>query len=362
MERGARRERAVLAMSGGVDSTAAAVLLLEMGYEVLGVTFLLGGPSDVAGDPVSDREARHVELAARAAAVLGLEHQVLDLRQEFRTQVVEPFAAEYLRGRTPNPCVDCNRRVKFTALFRVAEEAGAEMVATGHYARVRENPDGTLSLLRANDWRKDQSYVLYRLGQAELRRCLFPNGTLTKDEARSRVASKGIAVEEMRESQDICFLAGWNYRDFLALHCPECLDPGPILDTRGNLLGEHEGLAFYTVGQRRGLGVSAPRPLYVVGLDTERKAVILGEREEVPGTWLEAESASWVRGEPPGNDFHAQAAVRYNAPAVPCRVTLAGEGFTLRFAERVWAITPGQHAVIYSGEEVLGGGVIARGR
>ncbi len=348
-------------MSGGVDSTAAAIALLEEGYEVTGVTFVFGRGGDEPGGPLEGQEDRQVELARRAAAAMGLEHRVLDLREEFRAQVIEPFAAEYLRGRTPNPCVECNRRVKFPALFRAAEEYGTEWVATGHYARIRENQDGTLSLLRGRDERKDQSYVLYRLGQAELRRCLFPNGTVTKEEARSRVASGGIPVEEMPESQDICFLAGWNYRDFLALSCPECLDPGPILDTRGNQLGEHEGLAFYTVGQRRGLGVSAARPLYVVRLDPERKAVILGEKEEVPGTWLEAESASWVRSGPPGKDFHARAVVRYNAPPVPCRVRVSGEGFSLEFSERVWAITPGQHAVIYRDEEVLGGGVISRG-
>ncbi|MGQ9475372.1 MAG: tRNA 2-thiouridine(34) synthase MnmA [Actinomycetota bacterium] len=355
-----RRKRVVVAMSGGVDSTAATIALLEEGYEITGVTFVFGHGAGGASEPPGDREGRQVELARRAADVLGVQHRVVDLRKEFRAQVIEPFMREYLRGRTPNPCVECNRRVKFPALLRAAEEEGAGLVATGHFARVRESQDGTFSLLRGKDKGKDQSYVLYRLGQAELRRCLFPNGTLTKEEARSRVESRGVPVEAMVESQDICFLVGWNYRDFLALNCPECLDPGPILDTRGNRLGEHEGVAFYTVGQRRGLGVSAPRPLYVVRLDSERKTVVLGDREEVPGTWLEAESASWIRGDPPGNDFHARAMVRYNAPPAPCRVSVTEEGFTLHFEERVWAITPGQHAVIYSGEEVLGGGVIAR--
>ncbi|MBC7253005.1 MAG: tRNA 2-thiouridine(34) synthase MnmA [Actinobacteria bacterium] len=357
MGRGGTAETVVVAMSGGVDSSAAAATLAEQGYRVIGVTFLLGGGAE---ESPSDARYHYLETARRMADALGLEHRVLDLREEFRSRVIQPFISEYLRGRTPNPCVECNRWVKFPALLRVADEAGSEKTATGHYARVRKNPDGTFSLLRGRDAAKDQSYVLYRLGQEELRRCLFPNGVRSKEEARAFLASRGIPVEEVRESQDICFLAGWNYRDFLALHCPECLKPGPILGTGGEVLGEHEGIAFYTVGQRRGLGVSRSRPLYVVRLEPERGAVVLGEREEVPGTWLEAEQAVWVRGEPPAEEFQATAMARYNTPPVPCRVRVAGETFTLVFDSRVWALTPGQHAVIYRGDEVLGGGVIAR--
>ncbi len=361
MKSGRKGELVLVAMSGGVDSAAAALALLEEGFRVKGVTFVFGHGAAATDDPLSEADIGQAELARRAAAALGIKHRVIDLREEFRRLVVEPFAAEYLRARTPNPCVECNRQVKFPALLRAAQEEGARWVATGHYVRVRENPDGTFSLLRGIDGKKDQSYVLYRLGQEELSRCLFPNGTATKEEVLARVASLGIHLVDMPESQDICFLAGWNYRDFLALNCPQCLDPGPILDTKKNLLGEHEGLAFYTVGQRRGLRVSSSRPLYVVRLEAENKAVVLGEREEVPGTYLEAENASWVRGEPPGREFWARAMVRYNSPPAPCRVTVAGDGFSLFFEKRVWAITPGQHAVVYDDDEVLGGGVIARG-
>lgn len=348
----------VLGMSGGVDSCAAAVALAEDGFRVVGATFVLwsgmGGPVDAFAAGTG-----YVERARRAAEALGIEHRVIDLREEFRTRVVEPFVSEYVRGRTPNPCVECNRWVKFPALMRVAEEVGALYIATGHYARTRDNEDGSRSLLRATDTIKDQSYVLYRLTEKELRRCLFPNGPRFKEEARTLIASRGLPVEGVRESQDICFLAGWNYRDFLTLHHPECLEPGPILDTRGERLGKHEGIAFYTIGQRRGLGVSWSRPLYVVGLDPERNAVILGTREEVPGTWLEAEDPTWVRGAPPASSFRAEAMTRYNAVPAPCLVTLTEGGFRVEFESRVWALTPGQHAVLYRGEEVVGGGVIA---
>ncbi len=228
MESRRKGERVLVAMSGGADSTAAALALLEDGYRVAGVTFLFGHGAAAFEGSLSEADVRQVEAARRAATALGIEHRVIDLREEFRRLVVEPFAAEYLRARTPNPCVECNRRVKFPALLRAADEEGARWVATGHYVRVRENPDGTFSLLRGSDGKKDQSYVLYRLGQEELRRCLFPNGTVTKEEVLTGLASRGIRLENMPESQDICFLAGWDYRDFLA----GAWTPGPSW-TRG---------------------------------------------------------------------------------------------------------------------------------
>lgn len=348
----------MLAMSGGVDSSAAAAFLTEEGYRVVGLTFVLWeagtGESGLAGS------ANHyLERAARVADILGIEHRVVDLRDEFLSRVVEPFTAEYLRGRTPNPCVECNLRVKFPSLLHAAEDEGAEFVATGHYARLEKRDNGFVHLLRGKDGRKDQSYVLYRLGQEVLGRCLFPNGERTKEEVIAAARERGLPADSMRESQDICFLAGGDYRDFLALRCPQCLAPGPLLNTRGEVLGEHEGIAFYTVGQRRGLGLSFPHPMYVVRLEPERNAVILGRKEEVPGTWLRAEDAAWVGAVPPAPSFRAEAAARYNAPAVPCTVEVEGGGFTLRFDSPVWALTPGQHAVLYRGEEVLGGGVIA---
>ncbi len=358
MNRRKEKGKVLVAMSGGVDSAAAALSLLERGYQVMGVTFrmwedIARSESDLAGG-----EPCYLRRAREAARRLGIVHRVLDLREAFHSAVVAPFAADYLRGRTPNPCVGCNLEVKLRALLQAAEEEGAAYVATGHFARVRRCEDGSFSLLRARERGKDQSYVLHRLGQEALSRCLFPNGERSKKEVRELAASRGLPLAEMAESQDICFLAGLDYRDFLALYEPRCLSPGPVVDMAGEELGRHEGVAFYTVGQRRGLGVSAPYPLYVVRLEPQRGAVVVGRREEVPGVRLEAEEAHWLKGAPPAPSFVAEAMARYNTAPVPCRVTVAGRGFSLDFAYRVWALTPGQHAVIYRGDEVVGGGVI----
>jgi len=348
----------VVAMSGGVDSTAAAVTLLEEGYRVVGVTFRLW--EDVsAGEAAAPRcSLAAVERAAAAAARLGIEHQVIDLRERFLYMVVEPFAREYLRGRTPNPCVECNRWVKFPTLLEVADALGADLVATGHYARACREDGGGVSLMRAAHRAKDQSYALYRLGRETLSRCVFPNQDTDKEGARRRAEAAGLRAARGDESQEICFLCGGDYRRFLSRRHPEALSPGPLLDTSGRKLGEHQGIAFYTIGQRRGLGVSTPRPLYVVEIDPASRAVVVGTREEVPGTRLRAEDAHWVRGLPPGNDLAAEAMARYNTEPVPCRARVEGDLIEIDFAARVWALTPGQHAVLYRGEEVLGGGVI----
>lgn len=349
----------VVAMSGGVDSTAAAVALLEEGCRVVGVTFRLWEDMP-AGEAVAPRcSLAAVERAAGTAASLGIEHQVIDLREHFLSLVVEPFAREYLRGRTPNPCVECNRWVKFPILLEVADALGADLIATGHYARACLGDDGKFSLARAGHKAKDQSYALYRLGQEVLSRCVFPNQDVDKEEARRRALSAGLRAGRGDESQEICFLCGADYRSFLSRRHPEAMSPGPLLDTSGKKLGEHEGIAFYTIGQRRGLGVSAPHPLYVVEIDPARRAVVLGARDEVPGNWLRAEDAHWVSGNKPGENIEAEAMVRYNVMPRPCRARFGGKGFELAFTERVWALTPGQHAVLYQGEMVLGGGVIA---
>lgn len=347
-----RMTRVLVALSGGVDSMAAALALLEEGYEVRGVTFLLrDGEGEIDSMP-------ELMKAKEASARLGIKHEVIDLRDEFYREVVDYFAKEYMRGRTPNPCVVCNRKVKFERLLVLASERGCELVATGHYARLLREGNRA-RLMRARDVSKDQSYVLYRLGQEILGRCIFPNGDRIKRELKDTV-TRELGWSSHEESQDICFLAGGDYRKFLERNFPESVRPGPMLDMQGRELGRHRGLAFYTVGQRRGLGLSEPKPLYVVALDPSRNAVLVGDKERVPGRWLEAEEICWVTGDPVAREFEAEAMVRYNSPLVRCWVRVEGDRMRVTFSKKVWAITPGQHVVLYSGEEVLGGGIIAR--
>lgn len=349
-----------MSMSGGVDSSAAAAALLDQGWRVTGVTFRMweGCPLSPVSGPASRDSVLTVREAAAAALKLGIEHKVIDLQERFKALVAEPFVREYLRGRTPNPCVECNRKVRFPALFEVAGELGAGAVATGHYARIRPLETGEYSLLRAVALGKDQSYALYGLDQEQLSRCIFPNGRVSKEEVRKAALSRGLAAVDIEESQDICFLCGGDYRDYISLYNPEAAVPGPILDTAGKTIGEHRGIAFYTVGQRRGLGVSTPAPLFVTALDPARREVVVGSRDEVPGQWLLAEEAHWIKGGPPAGSFEASAMARYNTRPEPCRVKVLDDAFELYFQARVWALTPGQHAVLYRGDEVLGGGVI----
>ncbi|MEW6554582.1 MAG: tRNA 2-thiouridine(34) synthase MnmA [Actinomycetota bacterium] len=350
----------VVAMSGGVDSSAAAAALLREGWRVTGVTFRMWEEGPPSPPPARSRcSLLAVEEAAEAARKLGIEHAVIDLRERFLALVVEPFAREYLRGRTPNPCVECNRLVKFPTLVEVADELGADAVATGHYARVCSDETGSFALTRAAWPQKDQSYALYGLSVEHLSRCLFPNGERSKEEVRRAASSLGLTSQGSKESQDICFLCGGDYRELVARLHPEAASPGPILDAGGKVLGEHRGIAFYTVGQRRGLGLSAPCPLYVVALDAANNAVIVGGKGEVPGEWLRAEEPHWTKGSTPAGAFEAQAMVRYNTALEACRVEPGKDAFELSFAARVWALTPGQHAVLYRGDEVLGGGVIS---
>jgi tRNA-specific 2-thiouridylase len=351
-------------MSGGVDSSLAAASLAAEGFEVVGLSFRIFMHCDLRSisDARSCCSLRDLEAAAGVARSLGIRHITVDARDVFYARVVEPFAREYAGGRTPNPCVECNRLVKFPMLMETADGLEAEYVATGHYARVALGEDGAVSLLRAEDREKDQSYALYALERETLRRCLFPNGGLSKEEVRRAAAARGLETAGKAESQEICFLGGGDYREFLAARFPEALSPGPIYDSSGKELGRHEGIALFTIGQRKGLGVSAPQALYVVALDPSRNAVVLGSRDEVPGKWLRAESARWISGSPPGDSFQAEVMARYNTFPLPCRVEARGDAFEVFLDEKVWALTPGQHAVLYSGDTVLGGGVIVEAR
>jgi tRNA-specific 2-thiouridylase len=336
-------------MSGGVDSSVAAARLLAEGDDVFGLTMETSG----SGGPTAD--------AAAAAQHLGLPHHVVDLSREFRARIVLAFADEYRRGRTPNPCVRCNALIKFGLLREKAVELGAEFLATGHHARVAFDPSrGRYVLARGLDPDKDQSYFLYRLRQEALARVLFPIGGLLKSEVREEARRLGLSAAERPESQEICFVPGGDYPRFLRDVVPEAFRPGPIIDAAGRLRGEHQGIAFYTVGQRRGLGIAAPRPLYVVEIRPEENTVVVGEDADLFRTRLLADDLNWVSGEKPGSALAVRARVRYRQVAVPATVEPEEVGTAIVTFERPQrAVAPGQSVVFYSGDEVLGGGLIA---
>lgn len=348
--------RALVAMSGGVDSSVAAALMVEAGHEVVGVT-VKQWQGDDGSMPVSGCcTVADAEDARSAAARLGIRYYVLDHVEEFTTEVVDRFGAEYLAGRTPNPCIECNRRVRFGALFDRVESLGCDVLVTGHYARVTGRA-GSKRLLRGIDPAKDQSYVLHMLDQSQLGRTLFPIGEMEKPDVRAHAARLGLRTAAKPDSQDLCFVAG-DYRDFLRVRLPESAATGPIVDTEGEVVGHHDGTAGFTIGQRRGLGVASREPLFVLSIDPEAATVVVGPRAalEVPGCLLTG--VSWVAGHPP-TDAAVEIQLRYRSDAVGARLVRSPRGWEAWFDEPQEAIAPGQAGVVYRGDEVLGGGTIA---
>lgn len=351
----------VVAMSGGVDSSVAAALLVEAGHDVTGIMMHLWAEEE---NRCCSPEA--VEDARRVAAHLGIPFHVVDYQDEFHDCVVRYFVAEYARGRTPNPCLACNQNIRFHRLLRHAQSLGATYMATGHYARVDEHDD-RYRLRMGVDRKKDQSYVLHMLGQEQLRHLLFPLGDYTKGQVRNMARERGLPVADKDESMEICFVTDDDYRRFLAEHAPETARPGPILDTAGREIGRHRGLAFYTIGQRRGLGNLAarhlgeggPEPLFVVRLDPERNAVVVGPAGELGRQSLEAERVSYVSGEAPPAPVRVQAKIRYRAALAGATWFPAGEARArVEFQRPLRDITPGQAVVAYQDDVVLGGGII----
>ncbi|NLG79452.1 MAG: tRNA 2-thiouridine(34) synthase MnmA [Firmicutes bacterium] len=375
-EAGSGQRRVLVAMSGGVDSSVAAAVLKERGFDVIGATMQIW-PRSL---PFGDREGGccslgAVEDARRVAAMLGIPYYVLNFQEKFEEEVISYFAREYACGRTPNPCIRCNQRIKFGHLMRKAREIGAAFIATGHYARICRDPDtGRHLLLKARDPRKDQTYVLYSMTQDELAHTLFPVGDFTKDETRRIAASLGLPVAEKRESQEICFIRDDDYRKFLREYLPEARKPGPIFDLEGNVLGEHEGIAFYTIGQRKGLGIASTEPFYVVDLDPGRNAVIVGRAGDVMAEGLVATDLNWIPFDRLQEPISVEAKIRYYTPAVgatvaPVAAQPGDQGVPgdpdpneveVRFASPQRAVTPGQSVVFYDGDVVVGGGIISR--
>lgn len=341
-------------MSGGVDSSVAALLLPEQGYRVMGGMMRLwaeeGGPPNRCCSPEAEESAR--ELCQR----LGVPFHLFDFEAEFKRDVVDYFVSEYARGRTPNPCLACNRQIKFGLLLQKAVELGAEYLATGHYARIRR-ANGQYQLLRGVDRGKDQSYVLYMLGQRELARVLFPLGERSKGWVQALAGERDLPAADCEESQEVCFTMG-DYRRFLLARPEVALEPGPILDREGRVLGEHKGLPAYTIGQRGGLGIAAPHPLYVLEIDTEHNAIVVGPRKALARQELRARRVHFVSGQGPTEPLDIQAQIRYRAPAAKARLSLHGEEAHVRFVKPQAAITPGQAVVFYEGDLVLGGGII----
>jgi tRNA-specific 2-thiouridylase len=359
MKKNGTGQRVVVAMSGGVDSSMAAALLLEQGYEVIGIMLRLWAEAGPAANRCCTPDA--VADARRVADVLGIPFYVRDYKEIFKTTVVDYFTQTYARALTPNPCLICNRQIRFGRLLDEALFLDAAYLATGHYARVRQVEDGTYELLKGIDPAKDQSYVLHRLGQRQLAHALFPLGDYVKSKVREMAHARGLPVFNRADSQDLCFLGNGDYREFLSRHAPQAPRPGPILDTTGRTLGEHRGLPYYTIGQRRGLGIAAPQALYVLALDPRRNGVIVGRAEELGRRELVAVDMTYVSGHPPANPLRVTAKIRYKAREAPATLTpQPGNRAHVRFDASLRDITPGQGVVLDQGALVLGGGTIEK--
>ena len=354
--------RVVVAMSGGVDSSVAAALMVRAGYDVVGMMMRLW-TDDVFGGAEHNRCCTPEQMsdARRIADKLGIPFYVLDTKDIFRSTVVQYFIDGHRDGYTPNPCLECNRQIRFDWLLNNALALDADYLATGHYARITGDAERGWTLRRGLDAEKDQSYVLSVMGQAQLARTKFPVGEYHKPEVRALADELGLNVAGKKDSQDLCFLGNSDYRDFLRLHVPDVMAPGPIVNASGELLGEHRGLANYTIGQRKGLGLSANVPLYVLAMNPYQNALVVGPRDQLGRDSLTAENAHWVSGAAPDKSFRAHVKIRYRAGAQPASIEVGdSQTFSVKFDQPQRDITPGQAAVIYQGDNCLGGGVIAK--
>jgi tRNA-specific 2-thiouridylase len=346
------KKRVLVAMSGGVDSSVAALMLIEAGFDVMGATMSLGVhqqgplPGRFTDEAIKD--------AKRVCAGLKIDHLVFECAPMMEEKVIAKFITEYMHGRTPNPCVDCNRHLKFGELVSRARELNFDYLATGHYARILQGPGGKPHLLRATDLLKDQSYFLYGISKDDLEYLLFPLGEMTKQQVRQKSLEAGLHTARRSESQDICFVPDGDYRKVFAsrnINMPE----GDIVDQSGRRMGRHRGIADFTVGQRGGLRISAPSPLYVLSLDARSNTVVVGGKEDLFAPGLVASDLNLLTD---GWPAEAEAKIRYRKKPTRCRLSLHGDKLAVHFSEAQEAITPGQSVVFYDGDRVLGGGVI----
>ncbi|MDH5295903.1 MAG: tRNA 2-thiouridine(34) synthase MnmA [Nitrospirota bacterium] len=354
-------KKVVLGMSGGVDSSVAAKLLKEQGYEVIGVTLKVWEEEDetTVSKRWQERGCCKVGIARYVAELLDISHQVIDTRERFQRGVIEDFIGGYLQGTTPNPCVRCNERVKFGGLFQLADELGADYVATGHYANLRQDELGTPYLARGKDAKKDQSYFLYRIPSRWLSRMLFPLGTMEKSKVWMEAGDMGLPVEELKESQEICFVTQGDYRGFLKEHAPQATNPGDFIDADGHELGQHEGVAFYTPGQRKGLGIATGQRLYVQRVVPDLNLVVLGPPEDLDAKTCQVSDLNMFSGESVIEGQRVDVKFRYGTPPVPARLHWdSPNSLSVTFESPVRALSPGQSAVFYLGDRVLGGGII----
>ncbi len=376
--------KVIVAMSGGVDSSVAAYLMKEKGFQVTGLSFELWDRRDLRASNVCC-SVETIELARSVAHRLGIEHHTVDVRDAFYRQVIESFCEAYLGGITPNPCILCNKHIKFHFLLKKAEELGADYVATGHYASIeRQNTEyGTHSkdagvnrqlapaddresgtparflLKKGVDSRKDQSYVLYVMKQEELSKTIFPLGELTKEKTRETARKIGLETAMRPESQEICFVGDETYTDFIRRFSPESLKPGLIIDAGGTVIGEHRGIAFYTIGQRKRLGISSLKPRYVVHIDRLKNIIVAGPWEDAIKKNFRVTALNWIAVDAPSNPLRAHIKVRSTMKAIPATIIPEKEGSVfVEFDEPQWAPAPGQSAVFYNDDIVIGGGII----
>ena len=352
-----RRKKVVVAMSGGVDSSVTAALLKERGFEVIGITMQINKKYEHDGRGAGEEV---VKKAKEVAGQLGISHYVVDLEEFFKKKIITYFCKEYKNGRTPNPCIRCNQYIKFGVLLEKAKKLNADYLATGHYARVEYDQEKKEFLLkRGVDLTKDQAYVLYRLKQKQLKCILLPLGYFSKKEIKQKAQELRLAVDTKSESQEICFIPDNDYRNFLKRQGLKKINPGNILNKQGKVIGEHQGIMFYTIGQRKGIGIANKHPLYVIKIDKLNNAITIGNQEDVYQDELIADNVNWISKNKLKLPFKAHVKIRYRHLPSPATVIPLDKGkLKIKFDQPQWAITPGQAVVFYREDVVLGGGII----